>query len=134
MRGRAARVAAQIPGLTAFARAGNRVIAFLTADRQARQPARRLNLDLDLMPLAVVDEIDWPVAYRILVAQLKRDLLENLVHLRRAVREKSLAAGDRGKLIQNGLAFEPERAVGIAPAEDAYRVEHNVGFLEQATH
>src|ERR1051325_5850117 len=86
------------------------------------------------MPLAVVREIDRTIPDRILVAQLKRDLLKDFIHLGRGVRKESLAAGNGRKLVQNGLAFDAERAAGVASAQDAYRIKHHVGFLKQAAH
>jgi hypothetical protein len=48
------------------------LIAFSVIERKPAKPARRVYLDLKLMPLCLARSICWIKPYRVLVAQLKR--------------------------------------------------------------
>src|SRR5215203_3563213 len=66
----------------ALLRRGAGEVAFAAADEEAREAARGLHPDLELVPLAVVGEGRGAVADAVLSPQLQRDALEGVVHLR----------------------------------------------------
>src|SRR6266550_3636270 len=106
--------------------AGNRVVSVFGADEQARQSARRSYLYLDLMPAAVVGEIDWFVPDRILMAEFEGNLLENVIHFSIASGEECFATGNTGEFVQNPLAFHTHLAAGIAATKNADPVKRDV--------
>src|SRR6185436_10885588 len=60
---------------------GDRVISFFTPDKQSRQSARRVDLNFDAVPLAVIDEVRRAVSDGILMSQFEGDLFEDVIHL-----------------------------------------------------
>src|SRR5262245_5148400 len=94
----------------------DREIALFAAHKQTGQAARRRDLDFDVMPLAVTDKVRRAVADRILMAQLERDLLEDVVHLCGAARIEGFAARHGRQFVQDTLAFHAQRAADIAAA------------------
>src|SRR6476619_4099179 len=99
------------------------VIAFLGAHKQSRQTARRSYFNLHAVPLAVINETVGFVADGVLVPQLQRYLLKNVVHFRRRTREERLAARHARKLVENSLTLQAERTAGVAAAQDADGIE-----------
>ena len=61
---------------------------------------------------------DKPIAPEEL-EQLQRNLLEDVVHLGRAARIKSLAARDAGQFVECALAFHTERTAHVAATQNA---------------
>src|SRR4029079_11498182 len=107
------------------------VITFLGAHKQTRQAARRGDFDFHAVPLAIINETVGFVANRVLVPQLQRDLLENVVHLGRGARKECLASGNARKLIENSLTFHAERTAGVTAAQDADRIERYIRLFQQ---
>src|SRR5687768_14633085 len=111
-------------------RRGAGEVALAAADEEAREAARRLNLDLDLVPLAVVGEGRGAVADGVLRPELERDALEGVVHLGARRGEERLAARDAGQLFEDGAAAVAERRV-VARADDADGVDDDIRLLEE---
>src|SRR5688572_17950377 len=109
----------------------NGVVAFFGSYKQAWQTARRRYLHLDLAPLAVVSEVRRLVPDGILVTQFQRNLLEDVVHFGWAAREKSLAPGNTGQLIEDALTFHAESAARIATAQNSDAIQNHVRLLQQ---
>src|SRR5581483_10985682 len=107
-------------------------ISFFAPHEQARQASRRTNFDFDFVPLAVASEIRGPIAYRILMTKLERNLLKNVIHLSATARIKSFAPRDARQLVQNPLALHAKRAADVAAAQNSNRVQHDVCFFEYA--
>src|SRR5262249_17171422 len=107
------------------------VIAFLGAHEQARQTTWWSHFNLHAVPLAIINETVGFVADGVLVSQLQRDLLENVVHFGSGAGEECLASGNARKLIQNSLAFHAERATSVAAAQNADCVERHIRLFQQ---
>src|SRR6185503_2696051 len=67
-------------------------VAFFGAHEQLWQTARWRDFDLHLVPLAIVGEVVWLIADRVLVAEFEGNLFKNVVHLDRRARKEGLAA------------------------------------------
>src|SRR5919205_2263780 len=111
-----------LPEKRPLLRRGAREVALAAADEEAREAARRLHLDLNLVPLAVVGEGRGAVADAVLRPQLQGDALEGVVHLGARGGEERLAARDARQLFEDGAARVVELRVA-AHADDADGVD-----------
>src|SRR6185503_1133686 len=103
-------------------RIGGGEVTLFGADEQLRQSPRWVDRHFDLVPFAVSDEVLRLEANRILVSQLQRDLLEDVVHFSAAARIERLAAGYARQFIESALALHAERAAHIAAAQNSDRI------------
>src|SRR4029079_12849375 len=71
-----------VPPLPNLLRIRDGVVTFSAPDEQAGKPARWMDRNLDLVPLAVAHKVSRPVTDRVLVTKFKRNLLEDVVHFR----------------------------------------------------
>src|SRR5204863_9892502 len=99
-----------------------REISVLGAYEQLWQPPGCVYRHLDFVPLAVGNEIRGLVTNRVLMAQLKRDLLEDIVHLSTAARIESLSARHSRQFVEGALAFHAQRAAYVAAAKNSDRI------------
>src|SRR5262245_36067863 len=86
-------------------RIGDRVVTLFAPHEQPGQATRRFNVDLDLVPLAVADEVRRSITDRVLVPKLKGDLLEDVIHFSGAIGIKGLTARDSSQLVENALSL-----------------------------
>src|SRR5690606_9626895 len=99
-----------------------------------RQTSRAFDLNFDLTPFAVRYKIFRRVTDRILVPELERDELEDLVHFNVGVRIERFAAGHAADLVKECLSLQTDLACGVISALNSDGISDDVGFLEQAAH